>query len=211
MASGEELSAKLAYGELEDFLRSAAEMAYPRRTNREQCKLLLIHIRNPCYLRYNLLLETDDRNHDMRNNGKLIGRENDEENCLARYKNKLALRKNANQVQMLKGSSSSRFHLESSQESSPANFKEVLSARGNSGFPSFRSSNSNAEDKDIARQVESGLRRFNGKISAVFERRSVVSGVKRICRFREDFVHKQAKVKLAFNVWRKLIKLGDWI
>lgn len=214
VASGEELSVKLGYKELEDFLRSVAEMAFPRKSNKEQHKLLLIHMRNPCYLRYNLLLETDNKNCEERINGNLSGGKTAEKNMLSPYRKKLIQKKNLNlnEVLSFKANSiglSSRFNHESSQESSPvAPFREVLSARGNSGFPSFRSSNSTVDDKEIATQIENGLKRFKDKTFAVFESRSVIKGVKGIVRFRENIVHKQAKVKLAFNVWRKVIKLG---
>ena len=214
VASGEELNVKLGYKELEDFLRLAAETAFPRKSNKEQYKLLLIHMRNPCYLRYNLLLETDSTNCEERINGNLSGSKIAEKHMLSPYRKKLIEKKNFNLNEVLSFKANSigltwKYNHQSSQESSPvAPFREVLSARGNSGFPSFRSSNSTIDDKEIANQIENGLKKFHHKTYAVFENRSVIKGVKGIFKFRENIVQKQAKVKLAFNVWMKSIKRG---
>jgi hypothetical protein len=211
VASGEELNVKLGYKELEDFLRSVAGMAFPRRPPKEQYKLLMIHMRNPCYLRYNLILDTDEKNLEVKNDASHHGKIQ-EKLALSPYRKKLIQKKTLeiNEALKHKGNSiglTSRFSHESSHESSPvAPFKEVLSAR-NSGINSFRSFNSTIEDKEaVLNQIESGLKIFCNKISSVFDSRSTVRGIKKILMVRKSFLDRQAKVKLAFKIWAKVNK-----
>lgn len=60
VVSGDELSARLSYKEVEEFLRGVAQYSYPSRQGvNEQYRMLFLQMRNPCYLRYNIILETE--------------------------------------------------------------------------------------------------------------------------------------------------------
>lgn len=222
ITSGDELSAKLSYEEMESFLKGVAEHSYPsRRGTYEQYRMLFLHMRNPCYLRYNLILETDETSKSFKktpDNSK-VSVKTSHGVLFKPFIDKSYLSSSPNRSKLYSGKSSNINALISPKVS---NFGVSLkmpedSSRDSSAQPSpkvmlterylesseiFKASLSKSKDGLVDKMLET-LQGFKEKTQEIFKgNKCQPVAVKTIVQLREREIEKQGKIKLAFNLWK---------
>lgn len=204
MPMGEELSAKLSYKDLEDFLRCVSEKSFPRRRGlKEQYKMFFVHIRNPCFLRYALPIEIgEERSPSKGNLGSLF--ESSEKSLLSSspYRKKLMEKKILSVNEALCGMKNNLALTNATSESSlsfsPASrLQPCLTSKSKSSFwqSSLLSLNS------VLSQFDQQLVEFASKNSGIFQKNSYLRPMKSIQSAREKNITRQTKLNLAFKIW----------
>lgn len=222
ITSGDELSAKLSYEEMESFLRGVAEHSYPsRRGANEQYRMLFLHMRNPCYLRYNLILETDESSKAFKKNSEnsKVSVKTTHGVLFKPFIDKSYLSTSPNRSKLYSGKSSNLNLLISPKVS---NFGVSLkmpedSSRDSSAQPSPKvmlterllesseilKASLNKSKDDLADRILETLQGFKEKTQEIFKtNKCVPAAVSRIVKLRQKEVEKQGKIKLAFSLWK---------
>ena len=204
MPMGEELSAKLSYKDLEDFLRCVSEKSFPRRRGlKEQYRMFFVHIRSPCFLRYALPIEIGEERSPSKDNTSSLF-ESKGESLLAGspYRKKLMEKKILSVSEALSGK---RINLaltnatsESSLSFSPASkMQPCLTSKSRSSFLQSSLLGLNS----VLSQFDQQLAEFASKNSGIFQKSSFLRSIKSIQSARERSITRQTKVGLAFRIW----------
>lgn len=222
VASGDELSAKLSYEEMEEFLRGVAKHSYPsRRGMLEQFHMLFLHMRNPCYLRYNIMLEIEDKSKKQPEAIKpqtkpslgLFFRPSSEHNLLScsPYRSRMVQKKTSNLNALISPKINNTFgfslklHDESSRDSSAQpSPKARHSERTSKGPENTKIIDETGQKEDVVSQIAEIFNNFKDKTQAVLGGNRGVTkkdlGILMDTRRRQT--EKQMKLKLCFSLWK---------
>jgi hypothetical protein len=210
---GDELSAKLNYFQLEEFLRGVAEYSYPgRRGISEQYKMLFLHMRNPCYLRYNIILDAEDKNKkeqsfNVKTSHGVYFQPSNDRKVLNSYSYRSPDHKKPSNLNSLVSprNNFSGFHLrvydESSRDSSAQPSPKVF----NTDRPELnRTLSTSKENLNTISNISEVFNNFKEKTQDLFNlnKRIGVKEIKIMAAIRQKEVSKSLKLKLAFNLWK---------
>ena len=228
VASGDELSAKLTYEEMEEFLRGVAQHAYPaRRGVHDQYRMLFLHMRNPCYLRYNIILEAEEKSSNKKTKPEtskisvktthgVYFRPSSEKNLLSvsPYRSRAVHSKlgTFNAMVSPKINNSMGFSLrlqeESSRDSSAQPSPKILyTDRPPENYDLLRSTlNRSKENITVVPQITEAFANFKERTQEIFKRDKRVSGkgINILIGLRQRETDKQIKIRICFNLWRNL-------
>lgn len=223
VTSGDELSAKLSFEEMEEFLRGVAEHSYPaRRGAYEQYRMLFLHMRNPCYLRYNIILDTEERLKKKQDSEKVtvktshgvFFRPSSEKSLLSvsPYRTRMVHSKIGNLNTMIspKVNNSLGFSLrlqeESSRDSSAQPSPKVLyTDRPHENYDLLRSTlNRSKESIAVLPQVTEAFVKFKERSQNLFikDKRIGEKEIKIMLGVRNSQTDKQVKLLISFNLWK---------
>ena len=225
VASGDELSARLSFEEMEEFLRGVALHSYPaRRGAHDQYRMLFLHMRNPCYLRYNLILDSEEKSakRSKPENSKVsvktthgvYFRPSSEKSLLSvsPYRSRAANTKLAsfNSIVSPKNYNSLGFSLrlqeESSRDSSAQPSPRVLyTDRPQENYDLLRNTlNRSKENITVVPQITETFNNFKERTLGIFKREKKISGkdVMIVIGLRQRETDKQVKMRVFFNLWR---------
>lgn len=202
LPSGEELSAKLSYKELEDFLRCVSENAYPRRRGiKAQHLMFFMHIKNPCFLRYALPIEVGEEASQIKGFNSILNEHADKSAIsTSPYRQKL-IEKKIYSVHEVLNNKRPKLALanatrESSQSFSPNPKLNPSLSTKNSSLP-----NSSFNFNSALAQFEQQLKEFSSKSSEIFKHKSCLHTVRHIALARDKFVSRISKLSMAFKFW----------
>ena len=224
ISSGDELSAKLSYEEMELFLKAVAEHSYPsRRGLNEQYRMLFMHMRNPCYLRYNLILETEESSKSSKKSMEssrvsvktthgVLFKPFNEKSCLSSSPNrsKVFSAKTSSINALISPKVSNNFGVslklpedssrDSSAQPSP---KLIMTERLMESSDTFKASLNRSKDTLDLKALSELISGFKEKTQEIFKsNKCLAAGVRRMDGIRRREVEKRGKVKLAFNLWK---------
>ncbi|OMJ93935.1 hypothetical protein SteCoe_2988 [Stentor coeruleus] len=222
ISSGDELSARLSYEEMEEFLKGVAQHSYPsRRGVLEQYRMLFLHMRNPCYLRYNIILETEDKQKrhpdttkaQSRSKAGVFFKPSSESNLISSspYRPRMIQKTISNLNALISPKVNNTFgfslrlHDDSSRDSSAQPSPKILnteripeSADNNIGFIG-----KNKED-NVLSNITDVFNKFKDKTLEILNRRVVPENyIKILLETRRKQTDKQIKVMIYFNLWKK--------
>ena len=224
VASGDELSAKLTFEEMEEFLKEVAQHSYPaRRGIFDQYRMLFLHMRNPCYLRYNIILDTEEKAKkkpeiskvSVKTTHGVYFRPSSEKSLLSvsPYHSRIIERKmNAfNALVSPKANNTLGFSLrlqeDSSRDSSAQPSPKIIySDRAQENYDLLRSTlNRSKENISIIPQIADTFNSFKERTQEIFKRdkkRIGIKDLKILISTRQNEVEKQIKQRLCFNLWK---------
>ena len=221
--SGEELSAKLSYDQMEEFLRGVAEHSYPgRKGTIEQYKMLFLHMRNPCYLRYNLILETEEKpkktlessNLSVKTSHGVYFRPSSEKKIISYSPHRSqALMTKMNSVNNFLSPRvyntfgfSLRLQEDSSRESSAQPSPKILNGKTYENLQESRKQGPTDDNQNVLLKVFNAFNVFKEKNHEIFRgtRRIAEKDLKIMIGIREKEVSKQVKLRFSFLRWKDL-------
>ncbi|OMJ87736.1 hypothetical protein SteCoe_10479 [Stentor coeruleus] len=208
---------------MEEFLREVAKHSYPsRRGMFEQFHMLFLHMRNPCYLRYNIMLETEDKSKkqieiikpQIKPISDMFFRPSSEHNLLScsPYRSRMVQKKTSNLNALISPKINNTFgfslklHDESSRDSSAQPSPKARHSESIlKGHENTKTVDEMGQNENPVKQIAEIFNNFKDKTQAVLGGKRAVTkkdlGI--LINTRRRQTEKQMKLKLCFSLWKE--------